>query len=203
MPPAADVQRVRAELGLRDDEAVILSVGRLSHEKGHADLVRAAAALKAMSGVPRFRVVILGDGPEREPLSALAKQLGVEPLVSLAGFQRDPKPFYALATIVAVPSHSEGSPNVVLEAMAAGLPIVANRVGGVPEILDDDVTGLMVEAEQPEKMAQALFRLLTDPSLRARLGAAAKSRAESAHTPEAYRRALVGFYSETLAGLKH
>ncbi len=199
-PPASDVDRVRRELAI-GDEAVILSVGRLSLEKGHADLLRAAAILPGMNGVPPFRIVIVGDGPERGPLQRLAGELGVAKLVSFAGFQRDTTPYYAIANAVAVPSHSEGSPNVVLEAMAAGLPMAACRVGGVPEILEEGVTGLMVERQEPEQMAQALFRLLSDAELRDRLGGAAKTRAQSAHTPEAYRRALVGFYQETLRSL--
>lgn len=200
-PPEEAVQRVRRELGLGDDEAVILAVGRLSHEKGHADLIRATAALEAMPRAPRFRVVIVGDGPEREPLARLASRLGVQQRITFAGFQRDTQPYYAMATLVAVPSHSEGSPNVVLEAMAAGLPIAANAVGGVPEILEEGVTGLMVPPRNPEAMANAMLRLLSDPELRSRLGSAARACAESSHTPEAYRRALVEFYQETLKSL--
>jgi glycosyltransferase involved in cell wall biosynthesis len=199
---AEEVQRLRRELGLTGEEAVILSVGRLSYEKGHADLIRAATSLAGMAGVPAFRVVIVGDGPEREALVKLAAELRVAERITFAGFQRNTKPYYSLATIVAVPSHSEGSPNVVLEAMAAGLPIAANRVGGVPEILEEGVTGLMLEPRNPEAMARALSRLLSDGTLRSRLGAAAKARAESAHTPDAYRRALVEFYQETLRSVK-
>jgi len=169
---------------------------------GHADLIRAAAVLAGMTDVPAFRIVIVGDGPERETLIRLAGQLGVAERVTFAGFQRGTRAYYSLATIVAVPSHSEGSPNVVLEAMAAGLPIAANRVGGVPEILEENVTGLMVESRNPQAMAKVLLRLLSDSALRARLGTAAKARAESAYTPETYRRALVGFYQETLRNVK-
>ena len=199
-PPAEEVERVRRELRIRD-EAVILSVGRLSYEKGHADLIRAAALLAKMDGAPPFRVVIVGDGPEGDALARLTAELGLTDRVSLAGFQRNTRPYYALATLVAVPSHSEGSPNVVLEAMAAGLPIAACRVGGVPEILDDGVTGLMVEAKSPEAMAQALLRLLGDAGLRSRLGSAARGRALTAHTPEAYRRALVEFYRQSASAV--
>jgi glycosyltransferase involved in cell wall biosynthesis len=198
-PPGDEMERVRRELGIQDHEAVVLSVGRLSREKGHADLVRAAAKLVGMPGTDPFRVVIVGDGPEREALNKLTAQLGMEKVVSFAGFQRDTRPYYAMATIVAVPSHSEGSPNVVLEAMAAGLPIAANRVGGIPEILEECVTGLMVEPYDPEAMAKGLFRLMSDTELRTRLGAGAQERATSAHTPEAYRSALVEFYRETIA----
>ena len=201
-PMPDEVTAVRQQLGIRDEEAVILSVGRLSHEKGHADLIRTAAALVAMPGTQDFRVVIVGDGPERQSLANLAARLGVEKQVVFAGFQRDTRPYYAMATIVAVPSHSEGSPNVVLEAMAAGLPIAANRVGGIPEILEECVTGLLVEPRNPDAMAKALFRLLSDDELRGRLGAAAKAQATSAHTPEAYRQALVDFYRETLRGVE-
>jgi len=198
-PPVEEVQRTWRKLGIADDEAVILAVGRLSEEKGHADLVRAAAILSGTPGVPRFRVVILGDGPEREPLLRLATKLGVAQRIKLAGFQRETAPYYAMATLVAVPSHSEGSPNVVLEAMAAGLPIVANDVGGVPEILDEGATGLMVMPCNPEAMANAIQKILSDEELRVRLGATARARVESSYTPSAYRRALVEFYQQTLA----
>jgi glycosyltransferase involved in cell wall biosynthesis len=201
LPPQEEVERVRGDLAIDCEDAVILAVGRLSHEKGHADLIRAAAALTKMPGAPRFRIVLVGDGPEREPLARLASQLGIEKRITFAGFQRDTSPYYAMATLVAVPSHSEGSPNVVLEAMAAGLPVVANRVGGVPEILDDGVTGILVPARDPEAMATAIVRVLSNAELRASLGAAARCRAESSHTPEAYRRALVEFYQKTLDSL--
>ncbi len=200
-PPDEAVQRVRRELGIAEDEAVVLAVGRVSQEKGHADLIRAAAVLEAMSGAPRFRVVLVGDGPERERLAQLASQLGIEKRIVFAGFQRDTKPYYAMATAMAVPSYSEGSPNVVLEAMAAGLPIAANAVGGVPEILEENVTGLMVPPHDLEAMAKVLVRILSDAELRARLGAAARARTESSHTPEAYRRTLVEFYQNTLESL--
>ena len=156
---------------------------------------------RGMPGTPPFRVVIVGDGPERETLTKLTSQVGLEKSISFAGFQRDTSRYYALATLVAVPSHSEGSPNVVLEAMSAALPIVANRVGGIPEILEDGVTGLMAEPRNPEAMAKAIFQLLSNTELRSRLGGAAGARAKSAHTPEAYRRALVSFYQETVQSL--
>ena len=198
-PPIEEVEHTWRKLGIADDEAVILAVGRLSEEKGHADLIRAAAILSGTPGVPRFRVVILGDGPEREPMLQLATKLGVTQRIKLAGFQRETAPYYAMATLVAVPSHSEGSPNVVLEAMAAGLPVVANQVGGVPEILDEGATGLMVPPRSPEAMAGAIEKVLTDEELRSRLGASARARVEASYTPAAYRRALVEFYQEILA----
>jgi glycosyltransferase involved in cell wall biosynthesis len=198
-PHAEEVERTWRKLGIADDEAIILSVGRLSQEKGHADLIRAAAILSGLPEAPRFRVAIVGDGPEREPLSRLALELGVQQRIKFAGFQREMGPYYAMATVLAVPSHSEGSPNVVLEAMAAGLPIVANEVGGIPEILEQDATGLMVTPRSPDAMARAILRVLTDDELRERIAATAKECAATEYTPQAYRRALVEFYQSTVA----
>ena len=197
-PPQEEVERTWRKLGIADDEAVILSVGRLSQEKGHADLIRAAAILSGAPEIPRFRVVIVGDGPEREPLLHLASELGVTQRIKLAGFQRDMNPYYAMATLLAVPSHSEGSPNVVLEAMAAGLPIVANEVGGIPETLEQGVTGLMVTPRSPDAMATGILRVLTDDELRDRIAATARECAANDYAPSAYRRALVEFYQEVL-----
>lgn len=196
-PPLEQVRRVQHSLGLQD-EAVILAVGRLSYEKGIADLLRAAAVLSNTKGVPNFRLVLVGDGPEREALARLASRLGIEGRLTMAGFQRDTKPYYSLATLMAVSSHTEGSPNVVLEAMAAGLPIAATAVGGIPEILEEGLTGLMVPPRNPDAMADAILRILTDPEMRLRLGAAARLRAESNFTPEVYKRSLVEFYQKTL-----
>jgi glycosyltransferase involved in cell wall biosynthesis len=196
-PPLEQVRRVQHSLGLQD-EAVILAVGRLSYEKGIADLLRAAAVLSNTKGVPNFRLVLVGDGPEREALARLASRLGIEGKLAMAGFQRDTKPYYSIATLMAVSSHTEGSPNVVLEAMAAGLPIAATAVGGIPEILEEGLTGLMVPPRNPDAMADAILRILTDPEMRLRLGAAARLRAESNFTPEVYKRSLVEFYQKTL-----
>ncbi len=156
--------------------------------------------LSNTKGVPDFRVVLVGDGPERESLVRLASRLGIEAKVTMTGFQRDTKPYYSIATLLAVPSHTEGSPNVVLEGMAAGLPIAATAVGGVPEILEDGLTGLIVPPRNPDAMADAILRILTDPEMRLRLGAAAQLQAESNFTPHAYKRSLIEFYQKTLDG---
>ena len=103
-----------------------------------------------------------------------------------------------MAGIYALPSLSEGSPNVILEAMAAGLPIAATRAGGVPEILEDDATGLLVPTQNSQALAEALRKLLLSEELRRRLASAAQKQAESAHTLRAYKRALTKFYVETL-----
>lgn len=197
-PAAEDIELLRRSLGL-NDELVILAVGRLSSEKGHAELLRAAATLDSKRNVPDFRIIVAGDGPEETALHALAARLGIEGRVIMVGFQKELSAYYGLATLLALPSYTEGSPNVVLEAMAAGLPIAATGVGGVPEILDHGITGLVVPPRNAQALATAITRLLTDSTFRQKLGTAARARAESNYTPEAYRRALVSFYLDTLA----
>src|SRR3974390_2856812 len=120
-PSEAEVRNARHIFGLADEDAVILAAGRLSKEKGFADLVAATAQLASMGDLPAFRVVIVGDGPDRDALTRKAEALGIGDKVVFAGFQRDMAPYFAMARILALPSHSEGSPNVVLEAMAAAL----------------------------------------------------------------------------------
>jgi glycosyltransferase involved in cell wall biosynthesis len=196
-PAAEEVESARRALGI-GDEAVILAVGRLSREKGHADLFQALANLAHVPGIPNFRAVIVGDGPERANLEALASRLGLEDRIVMAGFQKDVRPFYRMATLLALPSHTEGSPYVVLEAMVASLPIAATSVGGVPEHIENGVTGLLVPGRTPDAMAEALQKLLTDPPLRATLGAAGCLYAANHHSFEAYIESLIRFYRDTL-----
>ncbi|HZD32642.1 MAG TPA: glycosyltransferase [Candidatus Angelobacter sp.] len=197
-PSADEVRSTRQALGLNNGDSVILCAGRLSKEKGHADLISAVALVARRRDLPPTRTVIVGDGPEREALDRQAAALGISERVVFAGFQKDVAPYFGVADILALPSHSEGSPNVVLEAMAAGLPIAATAVGGVPEILVNRETGLMVPAQNPEAMADAIGELLMDRELCRRLGAAARRQAESAHTLGSYQHKLVSLYQETL-----
>jgi len=183
---------LKLDLGIAG-EAIVLAVGRLSAEKGHADLMEAVALL---DDVPGFRLVLVGDGPERARLEKQA--LGRR--VVMVGHQADVAPFYAAATLLALPSHSEGSPNVVLEAMAAGVSVAATEVGGVPEILENGRTGLLVPARDAAAMAAAIRRLLTEPDTRRALSSAASAEVEAHYTPEAYRESMIAFYERMLEG---
>jgi len=148
--------------------------------------------------LPNYRLVLVGDGPEEETLRRQASKLGITERIVMPGFQRNVAPYYAMATIFALPSHSEGSPNVVLEAMSAGLPIVATTVGGVPEILEHEKTALLVTPRNPELMATALVQVLGSEELRRRLGSSAETEVQAAYTLDAYKRRLASFYIETL-----
>lgn len=197
---AAALDALRERLGIGPDERVILAVGRLSFEKGHADLVAALGGLSRLDPGLSFKLVVVGEGPEQERVEEAARAHGVAERVVYAGHAADVRPFYALADVLALPSHSEGSPNVLLEAMAAGLAVAATRVGGVPEIAEDGETALLVPARDPAAMAEALRGLLADAGLAARLAARGRERALTHFSPEAYARSLVEFYGALLAG---
>jgi len=146
-------------------------VGRLQPEKGGDVLLRAAA------GVPGLRVAVVGDGPTRCALEALAERLGMADRVAFLGFRPDAARLLAGFDVVAVPSHSDGSPLVVLEALSAGVPVVASAVGGIPDQVRDGVEGLLVPPGDPEALAAALRALLEDPARARALGEAGRRRA--------------------------
>lgn len=196
----AEVAALRARLGVREGERVLLAVGRLSREKGHADLVLALARLRETRPDLDFKLVVVGDGPEGAAVEEQARRLGLGGRVVLAGHASDVRPFYALADALALPSHSEGSPNVLLEAMAAGVPVAATRVGGVPEIAADGETALLVPAHDAGAMAGALGRLLADEPFARALAERARRHALAHFSPETFARALLGVYRELLPG---
>lgn len=190
-PSAADVAQARARLGVEPDECLILCVGRLSREKAQSDLIQALQGIASGPSTPALRLVLVGDGPERARLQSLAAPLG--PKVVFAGHLADPWPLLNAADIFVLPSHSEGSPLVIFEAMAARLPIVATSVGGIPETLTHEADALLVPPRAPAELAAAILRLAGDAALRERLGAAA-ARALANHSPDAYASRLFGIY---------
>ena len=171
-PPVEEVTRVRQSFAVATGMPLLLTVGRLSLEKGHLDLIRSVARLRDM-GSP-VQLVIAGEGPERRRIERLCQSLAVTSSVVLAGHRENLSHLYAAADMFVLPSYTEGSPNVVLEAMAAGLPIVATAVGGVPEIIRHESTGLLVKARDPNSIAAAVHRLLGDKELRRSLSTQAK-----------------------------
>ncbi len=195
--PEADVVQLRAKLKL-NNASVLLSVGRLSQEKGHADLLRALDRLRtSKSAAPGLHLVLVGDGPERQRLEKLCYTLRLENCVTFTGYQSDVRPYFAMADIFVLPSHSEGSPNVLLEAVAAGLPIVATAVGGLPEVLTNEVNALLVPKHDIAQLANALARLLNDSSLRQRLAENGKE-ILTQHDPQTYFRKVMGIFEEAI-----
>ncbi len=187
---------LRQELNIHSTDRVLLTVGRLSREKGHRDLLEALPLLKSDSG--RLLLVIVGDGHERPDLQAQAQGLGIANRVIFAGHRADVSGFYGIADVVVLPSHSEGSPNVLLEAFSAGVPTVATRVGGIPEIAKDQISALIVEPNNPRSLAAGIQEVLDNSVLRNTLSSNAREMA-ARFRPEDYRDSVVRIYQQVLA----
>jgi glycosyltransferase involved in cell wall biosynthesis len=190
-----DLQAKKARLGISGTERIVLAIGRLSKEKAYPDLVAAIAELRRLHPELPVRLIILGEGPERLTIEAAIRSAGLERGVSLPGHMRDVSPYYEVADVFAISSLSEGSPNVLLEAMAAGVPVVASAVGGIPEIVTDQQQALLVRPRDPRALAAALARILTNRRLAQALSQAARSLAAARFTPEQRARALMELYS--------
>lgn len=198
--PASDeeVLALRQTLGIPRDAQVVLCVGRLSREKAQADLVEAAALLRRDVQQHNLRFVFVGEGPDRQKLKNMARYFDVEDWLVFTGHLADLRSYYTLANLFVLPSHTEGSPNVLLEAMAAGLPIVATAVGGVPEIVTNEMEALLVEKHNPRALAQAIGRLINDVTLQRKVGEGARL-SVSAHSPAAYCDSILSLYQNCLA----
>jgi glycosyltransferase involved in cell wall biosynthesis len=194
-----EVQALKARLGVSEDELLVLAVGRLSKEKAQIDLLHAFKNLCDTNPRLNAKLVVVGDGPERGGLEATALSLGISSRVIFAGQVRNVQTYYAAANVLANPSDSEGSPYVLLEAVAADLPIIATSVGGVPEMVEDHESALLVPARDPQAMAAAIARVLSDAHLAQRLSANASTLVSSRFSPETYIRSLVGIYQEAIS----
>jgi len=158
---------VRSELGIPSGAAVVAVVAVLRPPKGIDGLIRALPALVA--AVPRTHLLVVGDGEARRSLERLAADLGMANRVTFTGSRADVPRMLATADVFALPSLTEALPTVVAEAMAAGLPVVASRVGGIPEMVDDS-TGTLVEPGDIAGLTRALAQLLDDPAEAGRRG---------------------------------
>jgi glycosyltransferase involved in cell wall biosynthesis len=164
-------------VGREAEPAEVLFAGRLSPEKGIAELVAATRGIN---------LVVAGDGPLRD---SVPSALGFVPHDELDRL-------YARAAVVVLPSHREGLPLCILEAMAHGRPVVASAVGGIPELVEDGVTGLLVQPGDVEALRAALERLLADPVLRRRMGRAARRRVTELCSRERVAEATLSAYAE-------
>ncbi len=177
--PAAPRAGTRAALGLSDDVPVIAMASVLRDGKGHDTAAAALARLRRDH--PDVTLLVIGEGPQRAEIEALLEPLGDS--VRLLGLRDDVLDLLAAADAVLLPTRMDAFPTVLLEAAAVGVPAVATAVGGVPEIVVDGETGLLVAPPPgPEEVAAALSRLLSDADLRARMGACARRRFETRFT---------------------
>lgn len=198
----ASVQRVRSRFGMGADDLMILAVGRLVYKKGFEFLIRALGELR--STAPNARLVLAGDGDLRGELETRAVELGLSTSVAFAGMvPRDEiASFFAASDIVAVPSvrdeagNVDGLPNVALEAMAAGKPLVASSVAGLPQVVKDGVNGILVEEKNPEKLAAAILTLARNADLRRSYGSAGRAQVREALNWDNVAREFVRVYQK-------
>jgi glycosyltransferase involved in cell wall biosynthesis len=192
--PTRDPATVRSELGVGPGQQLLVAgASRLSAQKDLPTLLR------AMCSLPDARLVVFGEGPEESALRALAADLGVEDRVELAGQRASLVDELAAADAVAFSSRWESGPLMLLEALELGRAVVTTPVGFAADLVDDGITGLLVPVGNPDAMARALQRILGDPALAARLGAAGQARVRERHGPEAMARATEAVYREVLA----
>jgi glycosyltransferase involved in cell wall biosynthesis len=173
------------------------TVGRLVPAKGHAVLIEAFAQIARE--FPDAQVLVAGDGPLRPDLEQQIERLGLGDRVSLAGAQTDVPAFLSTLDVFVFPSLNEGLPLAVLEALASGLPVVATRVGGVPEVAPEDEVAWYAAPGDAASLATAMKTAAEAPDLPAR-SAAARARAESLYALETMRRGYVDLYQRLLAG---
>lgn len=170
-------EETRRGLELADDEVLVLSVGNLRPRKGHAVLVRAMGELARDPMLPPWRLMIAGQGQQRDRLIRLARELGIADRVQLLGQREDIPDLQAAADIYAMPSNWEGLPMAILEAMFGSCPIVASDVGGISEAVTPGEDGYLVASGDHRGLAAALRPLIEDPDLRDRMGRRARERA--------------------------
>lgn len=190
-----DTIKVRNDFNIPTNAPLVVGIGRLSPEKGLDLLITAMADV--LSVLPDACLLLAGDGPERESLRALARQ--IDGACYFPGKVENPIPFLKTAAIVAVPSRQEGQGIVALEAMAASKPVVAANVGGLAETIVPNVTGLLVPPENPTELADALISLLQNSSRRDEMGIQGRLRVEQHYTLERMINNIETIYQTILA----
>jgi sugar transferase (PEP-CTERM/EpsH1 system associated) len=192
-----DRTAVRRWLGLPPEAIVIGTVGRLDEIKRQDLLIRAFGVVRVR--FPEVHLLLVGDGPRRDELRGLAEGLGLIDCVHFAGYQAEPERFLQAMDLFALTSRSEGMPLSILEAWAAGLPVVASRVGGLPELIAQGRTGLLFAPDDETELARALAELIGDPGRAQQIGARGRDRARSQFDVSVMAGRYDGHYRELLA----
>lgn len=191
-----DVEAIRADLGVRVEDPVGVMVSGFAPRKGHRCALRAMAAIRRE--VPRFRLVLAGDGPLEHELRTEVGRLGMSDAVVFAGFRRDIPAVLAASDLLLLPSEEECLPLVILEAMASGLPVVATNVGGISEAVENGVTGRLIKPGDGEELARAVIEILGEPERARAMGRAGRRRVEEDFAAERCAGAVLGLYERLL-----
>ncbi len=190
--PMIDKAQVRASLNTPLDVPVVLFAGRLAEQKGVADLLFAMDLLQQV--MPQVKTWIAGDGPLRKDLEARSANHRLDGKVQFLGHREDVPALLLASDMLVLPSTYEGLPNIVLEAMMFGTPVVACAAPGTTEVIDDGVTGLLTPPGKPSELTRAIRKLILDPELGKRLAAAAKEKVEKDFSAQAMIDQFVELY---------
>jgi glycosyltransferase involved in cell wall biosynthesis len=196
--PTGRRDEARAALGIPLSARLLATVSHLTPIKGIDVLVEAAPAIRA--AVPGAHFLVAGRGIEQERVQRRIHALGLGKEFRLLGSYDDVPGLLEAADLFVLPSRSEGQPNAVIEAMAMGLPVVASRVGGVPEVARHDREALLVEPDEPERLAGACREVLTTPDLAERLGRAGRERARAEFSLPTMLRRYADLYADVARG---
>ena len=205
--PGESRSRIRSELGIPVGAKVVMMVSRLNPQKGVEYLL--ASAPEILQRIPDAWFVVVGDivfgsRAQEEAYSQLlasrVRELGVANRVVFTGLRRDVPELLAAADLAVLPSLSEGLPNAVIEAMATGLPVVATKVGGIPELIQQGRSGLLVPPGDTNALAESITTVLSKPFLSKRLGEAARIRIQTGFSFEKMFQETVSLYRTVLAG---
>ena len=195
LPNVVDTDHFVPRLGApsaRCNTLLVLCVGTLKSEKRQDVFLYALARAKTF--IPTLRASLVGDGPLRGALEKLARDLGIEDAVEFMGTLDDVKSVYQRGDMLVLTSDYEGAPNVILEAMACGLPVVSTRVGAASDFIVDGETGFLTDARDVEAIADRIVRLASEPELRRQMGSAARARVEAQYSLSLLRDNLLGLY---------
>ncbi len=185
---------LRTELGLDSNTALVGMISVLRSWKGHATFLEAAAGL--LESRHDLHFVIAGDGPGRTELTAKVAQEPWRGRVTLLGHRGDVENVLRALDVLVLPSYAhEGIPQIILQAQASGTAVVATRIGGIPEVVEDGVTGLLIEPKNAPLLAEKIALLLDNPVLRAQLGAAGRQYAEKYHSLDRMGERLLDLYT--------
>lgn len=188
----------RRQLAISKGEIIIGYVGRLSGEKGIEYLIKAGAILRGKN--KSFKICIIGDGKERKELEKVSSKMGLEDFILFTGFLSDVERWYPAFDVFVLPSLTEGTPMALLEAMSHGLPVIASKVGGVPDIVKSGTNGLLVRPGNAPEIADAIYMLYEDENLRLKLGREALATVQIQYSVEQWIKKIEAEYRRIVAG---
>jgi glycosyltransferase involved in cell wall biosynthesis len=195
-PSSADPNTIKESLGIDREAQVIGTVGALTLEKGHVYLLRAAA--KVIKTFPRAVFLLVGDGKERLNLATSVSQLGIQDNVIFTGMRKDVPEILPILDVFLLPSLNEGLPMALLEAQAARVPTVSTRVGGIPAVVEDGTTGILIPPKDSDAIVQAISRMLLDRKTALEMGQKGCERVRDHFSSQTMASKYISIYKELL-----